>query len=327
VAALAPPKPLAAASETGSGHLWLRLLTAAAMALVVLLTAGLLLAQRDVVLERAGAQAQQEVKRLAAELDASLRMARASMDMARPSASQAGGSLLGDHAPLVESLNLPFSLRRLETTRTETPVHQWLPGLAREENGQWQVPLTWHHASEDGGTTYELLLPRSALLYRFASENLPAGGSTGLFRIDDDGATTVLVRYPLVEANQGRKLMGPLAHAVAQAPSGLFQSPAVVDGVPRIVGYQRLSPEAGRLMVAYALPVDGVLAAWAALLPAAVALTLLVIGAMAFGAWRLERTIHQLHRSQRHFQTLMDHLPDVIVRYDAACRVLYANRS
>ncbi|MBS3996860.1 MAG: PAS domain S-box protein [Hydrogenophaga sp.] len=327
VAALAPPLPSAATSEPGSGHLWLRLLTAAAMGLLVLLTAVLLLAQREAALERAGAQAQREVKRLAAELEASLRMARASIDMAQPSPLPAGDPFLGDHRPLVESLNLPFSLRPLEQTRANPPARQWLPGLAREDGGQWHVPLVWHHALENGNgrATYELLLPRNALLNRFASEGLPAGSSMSLFRIEDDGATTVLVRYPLIEADQGRKLQGHLARAVAQAPSGVFQAAAMIDGIPRIVGYQRLSSEAGRLMVVYALPVEGVLAAWTALLPVAVALALLVIGVMTFGAWRLERAIHQLRRSERHFQTLTDHMPDVVVRYGPGGRVLYAN--
>lgn len=321
----APPVPPVPPSTSGSGWLWLRLLTAAAMALLIVLTAGLLLAQREAALDRAGAQAQREVKRLAAELEASLRVARASLDMARPSAPPAGGSLLGDHAPLIESLNLPFSLRQLEQTSAGAPVRQWLPGLAREEGGQWQVPMTWHQVTANGRTDHELLLPRSALLNRFASEGLPAGGSMSLFRIEDDGATTVLVRYPMEEADQGRTLQGHLAHALTQAPGGVFQAAAVIDGIVRIVGYQRLSQEAGRLMVVYALPVEGVLAAWRALLPAALALTLLVIGAMGWGAWRLERAIQQLRRSERHFQTLTAHMPDVVVRYDTRGCVLYAN--
>lgn len=295
------------------------------MALLLLLSAGLLFAQREAALDRAEAQAQREVKRLAAELDASLRVARASMDVLHQSPPPPDAPLLGDHAPLVDSLNLPFALRRLKPHTDAPPAHQWGAGLAREESGQWHIPLTWQHAHEPAGTTYEVLLPRTALLNRFASEGLPPGGSMSLFRIEDDGGTTVLVRYPLVESEQGRKLQGHLAAAVRKAPSGVFQATAQIDGITRIVGYQRLSDEAGRLMVVYALPVEGVLAAWTTTLPWAFALTLLVIGAMAYGTWRLEQAIHQLRRSERHFQTLTAHLPDVVTRYDRTGRVLYAN--
>jgi PAS domain S-box-containing protein len=301
------------------------MLAAGAMALLLLLSAGLLLAQRDAALDRAEAQAQREVKRLASELEASLRVARASMDGAHASGLPAVGPLLGDHSPLVESLNLPFSLRRLEPSAAEYPASQWVPGLAREEGGQWIVPLTRHQPHERGAATYEILLSRSALLNRFASEGLPAGGSMSLFRIEDDGATTVLVRYPLIETEQGRKLQGHLAEAVKRAPSGVFQAAALIDGVTRIVGYRRLPHEAERLMVVYALPVQDVLVAWRALLPWAIALTLLVTGAMAYGSWRLERAIRELRRSERHFQTLAAHLPDVVTRYDTEGRVLYVN--
>lgn len=313
------------ASESGAGRVWLGLLAAGAMLLVVLLSAGLLLAQRDAALDRAAAQAQREVKRLAAELEASLRMARASMDVVHQSPLPDKGPQLGDHTPLVESLNLPFALRRVERPANGVPVGQWLPGLAREEQGQWQLPLTWRQPPERGGGVFEVLLPRSALLNRFATEGLPPDGSMSLFRLEDDGGTTVLARFPMVEQEQGRTIKGHLADAVSKAPSGVIQVKAVIDGVPRIAGYQRLSQEARQLMVVYALPVQGVLAAWTALLPLALALTLLVIGAMAYGTWRLDRAVLQLRRSERHFQTLMAHIPDVVVRYDTAGRVLYAN--
>lgn len=106
---------------------------------------------------------------------------------------------------------------------------------------------------------------------------------------------------------------------------GVFEATAQIDGVPRIVGYQQLAGSADRLVVVYSLAQRNVLADWAAILPAAAALTLLVAAAMAYGACRLDRTMRELARSEHHFQTLSDHLPDVFVRYDAAGRVLYAN--
>ncbi|HQK95197.1 MAG TPA: hypothetical protein PLD23_16990, partial [Armatimonadota bacterium] len=76
----------------------------------------------------------------------------------------------------------------------------------------------------EGGRVYELTLPRAALLARFASEGLPVGGSMSLFRLEADGATTVLVRHPLVASEQGRTLRGHVADAVRQGTVGVFEA-------------------------------------------------------------------------------------------------------
>lgn len=304
---------------------WLRTLSVVAIGLFLLLSIGLLVTQREAALDMAKAQAQREVKRLAAELQASLRVARASMDVANFSPNFDSAQLLDDHRPLVEALNLPFDLRMTGPATAGQPTGQWLPGLAREEAGKWVVPLIWNAPPAEGGQATEVLLDRQALLDRLASEGMPPGGSMSLFRIEDDGATTVLARYPMVEKDQGRTVRGHVADALQKDSGGVMQVVSVIDGVPRIVGYQRLNDGAERLAMVYALPVAGVLAAWTAVLPLAIALSLLVAGAMAYGAWRLDRAIQQRHRSERHFQTLNNHLPDVVVRYDQHLRILYAN--
>lgn len=321
----APASPPPAATAPDPGRTWLRVLATGAIGLLLLLSAGLLLTQREAALDRAKAQAQREVKRLAAELEESLRVARASMEVVHGSSTPGQTQLLADPSPLVESLNLPFTLRQPERPSTDLPVSQWLPGLAREELGEWVLPLIWRQVPERGGQTWEVMLPRKALLERFASEGLPPGGSMSLIRIEDDGATTILTRYPLIELEQGRMIRGRIADAMQEAPSGVIEAVAVIDGVSRIVGYHRLGEGAERLMVVYALPIQDVLADWTAVLPLAIGLTLLVAGTMAFGAWRLDRAIHHLRRSERHFQTLTGHLPDVVVRYDRNLRVMYAN--
>lgn len=314
-----------AASIPALGRGWLWALAVGAITLLLVLSAGLLMTQRESAMDRAKAQAQREVKRLAAELEESLRVAKASMDVVQASSASAHSPQLGDPTPLVESLNLPFTLRKIAHPATDLPAHQWEPGLAREELGEWFIPLTWRQGPERGDQTWEMRLPRKALLERFASEELPSGGSMSLFRVEDDSATTILTRYPLIEQEQGRTLRGRVADAMRLAPTGVIEAVAVVDGVSRIVGYHRLGEGAERLMVVYALPVQDVLADWTAVLPRAIGLTLLVAGAMAFGAWRLDRAIHHLRRSERHFQTLNGHLPDVVVRYDRQLRVMYAN--
>ena len=322
------PKAPSPTGLTVPGRGWLRTLSVVAIGLLLLLSTGLLLVQREATLERARAQAQREVKRLASELEQSLRLAQASIAVAEPTPGSATDDLLGHHHPLVHTLSLPFALRRLEPTATDStlPEAQWQPGLAQQAvDGQWVLPMRWRQPASQGGRVHEMTLPREALLTRFASEGLPAGGSMSLFRLEGDGATTVLVRHPLVLQEQGRTLRGHVADAVRQAPSGVFEAAAQIDGVPRIVGFQRLAAGADRLVIVYALSVQSVLAGWANILPLAAALTLLVAAAMAYGAWRLDRSMRALARSERHFQTLSDHLPDVVVRYDPAGRVLYVN--
>ncbi|MGM9425854.1 PAS domain S-box protein [Hydrogenophaga sp. MI9] len=310
------------------GARWLRALAVVAIGLLLALSSGLLLVQREATLERAQAQAQREVQRLAAELEQSLRLAQASIAATGTSPASRAADLLSAQRPLVDSLSLPFSLRQLDAGALgskDLPAAQWQPELAQQAGAQWVVPLRWRQPAAEGGQIYQVDLPRDALLSRFASEGLPAGGSMSLFRLEDDGATTVLVRHPLVPQEQGLTVRGHLTDAVRQASSGVFDATAQIDGVRRIVGFQRLAGSADRLVIVYALSVQSVLAEWAAILPLAAALTLLVAAAMAYGAWRLDRSMQALARSERHFQTLSDHLPDVFVRYDASGRVLYAN--
>lgn len=310
------------------GTRWLRLLALLSIGLLLSLSTGLLLVQREATLERARAQALREVKRLAAELEQSLRLAQASIEAAHVVPGTDSDDPLGHHRHQVQTLNLPFALRHLDsgaTAHATLPEAQWVPDLAQPVGDQWVLPLRWREPAAEGGHVYEVTLPREALLARFASEGLPEGGSMSLFRLEEDGATTVLVRHPLVASEQGRTLRGHVASAVRQGSVGVFEAASQIDNVPRIVGFQRLASGADRLVIVYALSVQSVLAGWMAILPVAVLLTLLVAAAMAYGAWRLDRAVRALARSERHFQTLSDHLPDVVVRYDPAGRVLYAN--
>lgn len=319
-----PPAP---DRRIGRERGWLVAVTTLAIVLLLALSAGLLWVQREATLDLAKAQSLREVKRLAAELEQSLRLAQAIMDSERDAT---GPGTAGTAVPgvLVQALSLPFDLRRLPPEATAVagqPTGQWLPGLAVQDQGRWHLPMRWRQPPDRGGQLYELRLSRDALLARFASEGLPAKGSMSLFRIEDQGATTVLARHPLVEREQGLTVFGHVATAVARQPVGVMQVTAVIDGVERIVGHQQLARGGQRLVVVYALPVSQVLAPWRSTLPLVVALTLLLAAVMGYGAWRMGRSVRALARSERHFQTLSAHLPDVVVRYDRAGRVLYAN--
>lgn len=324
----APPLPVPA-RWIGFERRWLAALSIGSIGLLLALSAGLLWVQREATLDLAKAQAQREVTRLAAELDQSLRQARVSMAHSPPTHAGSGAQdLLGERRPLIEALSLPFGLSRLPPPAdgpAARPTGQWLPGLARQEGAQAYLPLVWHQPAAEGGQTFEVRISREAVLRRFASEGMPADGSMSLFRVEDDGATTVLVRHPMIEKEQGLTLHGHVAKAAMDSTSGVFQARSVIDGVHRIVGFHRLGDGGQRLLVVYALPVEGVLAVWSATLPVVVALTLLLAGAMGYGAWRLDRSLRALRRSERHFQALSGHLPDVVARHDRQGRVLYVN--
>lgn len=325
---VSPSAPTTTPSRGDTRPWGLVALVLVSIGLLVALATVLLLAQRDAALDLAKARAQREVRRLAAELDQSLRLGRAAIEVSGLSPGLQPPHLLGDHRPLVDSLSLPFELHHLPAgarTGPAIPERVWVPELARQEGGRWVLPLLWRQPGTAAPDIYELWLPRDAVLARFESEGLPAGGSMSLFRRESDGATTLLVRHPLVAEEQGRSFRGHIATALDNQPAGVFRAAAMIDGVERIVGYQRLGGEADRLVVVYALSVDSVLTDWRALLPLAGGLTLLVAAAMAYGAWRLHRSMRALARSEHHLQTLTDHMPDVVVRYDQQHRVLYAN--
>lgn len=324
----APPLPVPA-RWIGFERRWLAALSIGSVALLLALSAGLLWVQREATLDLAKAQAQREVTRLAAELEQSLRQARVSMAHSPAQRTDhTPDDLLGERRPLIEALSLPFGLSRLPAPANgpaAPPAGQWLPGLPRLEGAQAYLPLVWHQPADEGGQSYEVRISREAVLRRFASEGIPADGSMSLFRVEDDGATTVLVRHPMVKEEQGLTLRGHVARAAMGSTSGVFQARSVIDGVQRIVGFQRLGEGGHRLLMVYALPVEGVLAVWTATLPVVLALTLLLAGAMGYGAWRLDRSLRALRLSERHFQTLSGHLPDVVARHDRQGRVLYVN--
>ena len=328
----AEPQPFARSpAQSALTHRWLAFFAAASIALLLSLAVGLLWVQRQAALDLAQAQAQREVRRLAAELEQSLRLARAliaqDLHSGTPDPKTDARPQLDMPPGWVAALNLPFELTRVipDDSAPPAPEDQWLPGLVQPADAPNHLPLSWQPSAGPADRAYELRLSRDAVLARFASEGLPPTGSMSLFRLEDNGATTILVRYPTHAHEQGMTLYGHVAAAVARAPSGVIRVTAVIDGIERVVGYHRLGSGAERLLVVYALPIESVLATWTRTLPGAALVTLLLAATMAYGAWRLDRSLHALRASERHFQTLSDHLPDVVTRYDAQGRVLYVN--
>ncbi|MEZ5663835.1 MAG: PAS domain-containing protein [Burkholderiaceae bacterium] len=312
-----PPAPSHADNGGGSTHGLRRgqqgrgkvaALALVAIGLLLLLTTGLLLNQREVSLDRAQAQALREVQRMAAELDQSLRLAHAAIEQIDSSAGP-DRDLPAPQRQLVEALNLPFELSIVATSPVDpmAVAGEWLPELPRQTDDHWHLPLTWTQPSSAGGRTFEMRLSRDALLARFSSNEMPAGSTMTLMRLEEDGATTILARHPDLNGAGGHSYHGPLAARLEQQAGGVFQTISPVDGIHRIVGYQRLSAPARRLAIVYAMGTRGVLDPWVAMLPWAGLMTLLVGGAMAYGARRLDRSIQDLARSELRFRLAAAH--------------------
>lgn len=131
------------------------------------------------------------------------------------------------------------------------------------------------------GASVVLLLP---LGQRFAADRHLPGGGLALFRIDPDGAgITLLARAPVVEAELGKRLRGPLFNAIQQRPVGWFDDQTQVDGLRRVVAYQRLDGVASSLLLGFGMRTDDVLLAWHAALPWQGGITALILGLALFG--------------------------------------------
>jgi PAS domain S-box-containing protein len=358
-AALAPPDALR------SQRRLVRLLTAGAMLLLLGAAAVALWWERQQELDTATAQGVRQVARLADELTHSLELAKAGIaqDEARLQRAAAGsplGTVLGaaaqERAPLLALLPFPFELHALDaqgqvfdltpsvrsgeavTRREARPLPSaaegaWQMGATQGAAGSRIVPLLRRAAPNlHGVAAYTADFDHAALVRRFEGDRMPDAGGAALFRIEPDGSVQVLARAPHVESELGRRLRGPLAQSLLLAPSGTFDSVAQIDSTRRVVAYQRLGGDAAGLVLAYGISSDAVLADWNRLLLLAALVTALLAAGMLWSGWRLEQSLRllanqqeALARSENQFRALADNLPDVVVRFDADARHLYAN--
>ena len=354
------------AAELGIGRLRPRMLAVAAVLLLVGSATGFVWHGRTQRLDQAAALAVQRVNRLADDLAQTLALAQVAMAQtdahlqALPPATSLAGGLRGldalatHRAELLAALPLPFELHALAADGRAIDLAA-APSANPGPRPPYPAPVvptgTWAVGSTQGPPdtrTLQLLRPAApntrgvvafaielthrALQDRFESDRLPPGGSVVLHRVEPDGSAIVLARAPLVETQINQRVQGPLAQALAQAPSGVFVAPGHLDGVHRIVAYRRLDGDAAALVLAYGVATDDVLAGWHAVVPGIAAITLLLAAGMAFGGWRLDTSLRlmassrrALARSELHFRTLADNLPDVVVRLDRQGRHLYAN--
>ncbi|MDP3612477.1 MAG: PAS domain S-box protein, partial [Rubrivivax sp.] len=332
-------------------------LAAALMALLVLASIGGVLAhERSQTLAQAAALSERRAGRLAGELGDALAVAAAAVQRIEarleqvPNGESVSGvlaTLLAEQRPLLAALPLPLRLVAVDADgrslaadvaasaepETLPAADGWQVGLTRGAAGSRSIPVLRRAVPHRHGVAAFLVeLDHAALVARLeSSRTLPAGGAA-VFLIEADGSTTLLARAPLVEAEIGQRLHGPLAQALPGSPRGWFNAPVRIDDVRRTVAYQRLDGELAELVVAYGLATDQVLADWRALLPWAAGAALLLLGGIGAGVRRLEAArqvqadqLQALQRSENQFRALAANVPDVVVRVDRDGRHLFAN--
>ncbi len=341
-----------------------RLLGAAAVALLLAVSAWYAWQTRQQQIDAASALAQRRVERLAVALQQTLALGEVAIRQteARVAALPAGRPLADaleqinqERQQLLQALPMPFEVHahdadgRLLGLQAGEDALQHVHALPKPGAG-WQVELPMREgrsgerrlpllrpaaANTHGIAAYSIDLLHPALVQRFEAVRHPPGGGVALFRIEPDGSgITLLARAPFVEAELGKRVKGPLFKAVQQARSGGFDDQTQVDGYRRVVAFARLDGTAAALLLGYGLRTDDVLVAWRAGLPWLFALTLLIIGMALFGLAWLDRALrateasnHAVHQSEAQLRALADNLPDVVVRFDREQRYRFANQA
>lgn len=348
-------RPLSAARRA------LRLLGASVL-LLLALSACYAWQARQVQIEAASLTAQRRVERLAAALGQTLALGELAIRQteARVAALPPGRSLpdvLGpvdlERRQLLRALPVPFEVQAhdaqgraigwpagqvgeglAEGLPTSRQAWQAQPPVAGGPSGERRLPvLRIAQANGQGVAAYAINLLHPALVQRFEADRHLPGGGVALFRIDaDGGGITLLARAPFVEAELGKRLRGPLFKAIQQRPAGWFDDQTQVDGLRRVVAYQRLDGAASSLLLAVGMRTDDVLLAWHAALPWQGGITALILGLALFGLAWLDRVLRSteaataaVQRSEAQLRALTDNLPDVVVRFDRDHRHCFAN--
>jgi PAS domain S-box-containing protein len=357
--------PAAGSLRRRRRHVWL--LTAGAIALLLGTVFWFEWNEQQKEIRAASALAERSAGRLADELTQALQMAKAAIaqtedKLQRMPAGTAVATALGelalDQARLLASLPMPIHVhaldargRSMELAPGSAPpsaadhehpspadlpsASTWFVAPTQGPEGSRVVPLLRRAAPNvHGVVAFAAELDHQALVARLERSRLRNGGGAAVFRVDPDGSVLLLARAPYAIAELGQRLRGPVAKALTSQPRGTFDTVTQIDQLRRVVAFQRLEGDAANLVVTYGVETRGVLAEWTAQMPLVVGITLLLVAGLLWGGWRLDRSLQALargqlalQRSENHFRALTGNLPDVVTRFDADFRHLYANPS
>lgn len=342
-------RPLSAARRR------LRVLGLAGVLLILGLSTGHAWQSRQQLIDSASTTAQRRVEQLAATLDQALalgdaliRQTDARLQGLAPgrAVDDALAALARERQPLLDALDIPLALQAHDAqgqligapaaagaraVRIAASAAGW---QAETPDGQVAGPgrlLSLVRAAAPnplGLSAYSLALQHAPLVKRFEAVRLQPGGGVSLFHVEADGrGLTLLARAPDIDADLGRLVRGPLYQALQRQRVGWFDDQTQVDGLRRVVAYQRLGGAAESLVLGYGARTDDVLAGWRANLPWLALGTGALLLLWLLGLAWLDRTLQQsesaadaLRQSEARLRTLADNLPDVVVRYDRALR-------
>jgi PAS domain S-box-containing protein len=328
--------------EKASTHRQRRALFGASLAIIALMLCAIgAFLRHDYLrsLDAAGESALRRSQRLVQDMEQTLTVARTVISQSEnqllptPVSRQSdpGLSASSAYAGLLASLQLPFDLHALGAAgeskaiigmlgHAPIGVHhhlhdsngpltpdQWTLGKA---SADWQgriIPLTWKAATNDQGIEgYAVDLSYAAVAKWLERERVEPDDRVSLFWLNSDGTASLMARAPDNADNIARRVHAPWVDAALQSPSGTLDQLSALDGMPRRVAFQRLSGPAAAMVVVYGAGTQMALAPWRARLPYFLLAALLLGTAMAYGAWRLDRTLRALAQSERHFQLVLD---------------------
>jgi len=329
------PNPEIAANPTSVSAWWRKTsiqrrllggLTAACIFLLLAATGAFLLHEYQRTLREADDSAERRARRVAQDLEQALATAEKAIAHIETRLSAAPGTgplrapalVPADHASLLASLPIPFTLRAIgaaasgqqqgglanaQPAAPASPPDRWTVGDALNTEQARVLPLIWPVAPNAQGITgfaVDLSLPD--LLARLEREMSSEAHRVSLFRLEGDGSATLLARVPFVPTQLGTKVRADwVARAMVEREGKLSQI-AALDGIPRRVAFQRLDGPADGLVVVYGAASDSLLANWMVSIPGFGGLALLLALGMGYGGWRLDRSLRAQAQSELRYR-------------------------
>ena len=296
--------------------------------------------EHEIALDKSGERAERLAEGLARDLEQTLTVARAVINQvddeiqtstgkpATPTLERAHASGLSN---LLASLPLPFELNAIGeqgrpisivgqfglpapdapnpgiNSNRELETERWTLRHKDEATRERLVPLAWKssvgYQSVDG---YEVDLSLLALNTWLEQARIETDDRASLFWMNTDGTASLLARAPAVPAELGQRVRARWVDQANQSDLGTVDQQSALDGMARRTVFRRLSGPARDLAIVYGVGTDAALAQWRHDLPYFIAVALFLAAAMAHGAWRLDRTLQALRRSERSFQLILD---------------------
>ena len=186
---------------------------------------------------------------------------------------------VGPHPPLSSADRSYFVWHR---EHDDLALHIDLPFVSHYD-GALVLPLSRRLSMPDGRFDGVVSATLRLDLFRNFYEQFRLGQDTAITLWSDTGR--ILIRHPEAPGMIGRDLSGArlFVKELRAGPSGVYRNPsASVDGLERIVGFQRL--DRYPLLVATSMSVEGVLTAWRhEALPQVLVLALSIVALAALG--------------------------------------------